>query len=112
MADQVRFRRAEKGQRPGAQPVALPGGDRRAGQRPTDVHGLDLEVQRLIPIGAAGEDRVHRLQHLVRVDGARGHDGLSQDLPAEHDVARPFGEVLGHEPSRAGLLEVEHLQEP
>ena len=112
MPDEIGLLGTEERQRAGTEALSLSDGDRRAGQGSADVHGLDLDIQRLVAISAAGENGVYGLQHLLLVDGACRHDGLSQELSPEHDIARTLDEVLGPEPPRRRHLEIERFQEP
>jgi hypothetical protein len=75
------------------------------------VHGLDLDVQRLIERAAPGEHRVHRLDLLARIRGGGGDDGLPQQLAAEDDPTQAGVEIAGPEPPVSPGFEIERRQQ-
>ena len=94
-------------ERAGAQPLTLADGDGGAGQGPADVHGLHVDVQRLVEVPPPGEDGVDRLELLGGIHGDGGHDGLGQQLASEHDAPEPGRRIRGPEPPLTHRLEVE-----
>ena len=108
VADQVGVGGVEQHQRPRAQPLALPGGDRGTGERAPVLHHVDVELERSVGRRPPGEDRVDRLDLLGRVDGGTGQDRLGQELAAEDDGASPEHDARSREGAFPGRLEVEH----
>ena len=109
MAHEVGVGGVQQHERAGADAIALAHRDGHAAEGTAAVHLLDVDRQRLVAAGAAGEDGLHRLHLLARLRAGRSHHGLAEDLAAEDDTAT-LVEVLADE-AAVGRFEVEDAED-